>query len=394
MERKGIALLVTSTVLLTCFSMPAYGQSIEERLEKLEKAFEEQEATAKREEGADTEDSEEWKAQYKPKLRGILRGKYEYSPDLNASRFEVRNARISLSGSLPLRSVYKIEIDLCDETEIKMKDCWVGLLPAKDLRLSIGQQRLPFTIDAHRNPSEQFFSNRSFIGKQVGDVRDVGVLGSYSFKTKDAKGERTLLAMAGGIFNGSNITEQRDAWHKDINYSARILFYPVRQLAIVPSIQHTAIADRKAHYTSVDIGVSWHSETLHLEAEYLRKNYSDNVFKTCPAVNSMAIYRMPIRSKSVKFFDAISLLARYDYMGDHSDGKKGFATDNNGNTTSALNITDYKRHRMTLGTTFHIANKVFATDLRINYEKYWYPDGGKAKEGELDKLVCEVAICF
>ena len=31
-----------------------------------------------------------------------------------------------------------------------------------------------FTIDAHRSPHLQYFANRSFIAKQVGNVRDVG----------------------------------------------------------------------------------------------------------------------------------------------------------------------------------------------------------------------------
>ena len=35
------------------------------------------------------------KQKFMPQIHGILRGKYEYEPDLNASRFEVRNARLS-----------------------------------------------------------------------------------------------------------------------------------------------------------------------------------------------------------------------------------------------------------------------------------------------------------
>ena len=62
------------------------------------------------------------KWEHMPKIHGILRGKYEYEPGLNASRFEVRNARLSAEGSLPLRSAYKLEVDLCDESSIKMKD--------------------------------------------------------------------------------------------------------------------------------------------------------------------------------------------------------------------------------------------------------------------------------
>lgn len=40
-------------------------------------------------------------------LHGILRGKYEYEHDLDASRFEVRNARLSVNGELTRRSSYK-----------------------------------------------------------------------------------------------------------------------------------------------------------------------------------------------------------------------------------------------------------------------------------------------
>lgn len=64
-----------------------------------------------------------------PTIHGILRGKYEYQPDLDASRFEVRNARLSAEGSLPYRSSYKLEVDLCDESSIKMKDAWVRVNP-------------------------------------------------------------------------------------------------------------------------------------------------------------------------------------------------------------------------------------------------------------------------
>ena len=68
-----------------------------------------------------------------PKLHGILRGKYEYEPNLGASRFEVRNARLSVNEKLIGRSEYKLEVDLCDESVIKMKDAWVRLNPYKTM---------------------------------------------------------------------------------------------------------------------------------------------------------------------------------------------------------------------------------------------------------------------
>ena len=141
------------------------------------------------------------KQKFMPQIHGILRGKYEYEPDLNASRFEVRNARLSVDGNMPLKSSYKLEVDLCDESAIKMKDAWVRVNPISTFRITLGQQRMPFSIDAHRNPSAQFFANRSFIAKQVGDMRDVGAAVGYDIISM---GNRKILSVDAGIYNGSN----------------------------------------------------------------------------------------------------------------------------------------------------------------------------------------------
>ena len=81
------------------------------------------------------------KQKFMPQIHGILRGKYEYEPDLNASRFEVRNARLSVDGNMPLKSSYKLEVDLCDESAIKMKDAWVRVSPISTHAITIVQPR-------------------------------------------------------------------------------------------------------------------------------------------------------------------------------------------------------------------------------------------------------------
>ena len=322
-------------------------------------------------------------SKFQPQVHGILRGKYEYEPDLDASRFEVRNARLNVAGNLPMRSEYKLEVDLCDETQIKMKDAWVRVNPWRSLRISLGQQRMPFSIDAHRNPSAQYFANRSFIAKQVGDMRDVGGMIGYTFKNSNG---RTVTTVDAGIFNGSNLDNQKTAWFTAPSYSARVQIFPVSGLAIIPSIQHQQIADRQASYTSLDLGAYYEAQGWHVEAEYLRKTYQKDAFDACNAVDAMLIYKMPVKSDK-SFLQSISCLGRYDYMGDHSSGKSGMDDD------GRLVLTDSERHRMTLGMTFSVRNPYFPTDIRLNYEKYWYQNGG-AKESEQDKLVCEVMIRF
>ena len=337
-------------------------------------------------------------------LHGILRGKYEYEPDLDASRFEVRNARLSVDGNLSGRSAYKLEVDLCDESVIKMKDAWVRLsLPLGGVggepRITIGQQRMPFSIDAHRNPSAQYFANRSFIAKQVGDMRDVGAAVGAPLRLPRG-GE---LIIDAGIYNGSNLDNQKTAWFTSPAYSARAQFiYTSPQggkVGVVPSVQHQLIANREASYTSVDFGAYYETGGLHLEAEFLRKFYAKNAFDDCNAVNAMAIWTLPIPpikggSKDT-FFQSINALLRYDYMDNHSDGKKGWtspAPSQGGE--NRLVQSDAERHRLTAGLTFSVRNKLFPTDIRLNYEKYWYPHGGTPKESEQDKLVAELMIRF
>lgn len=328
-------------------------------------------------------------AQSTPQIHGILRGKFEYQPEMEAGRFEVRNARLSAIGKLPLRSEYKLEVDLCDESTIKMKDAWVRVNPWRTLRITLGQQRMPFSIDAHRNPSAQYFANRSFIAKQVGDMRDVGAAIGYDIVNDD---NRKVLVMDAGMYNGSNIDNQKTAWFSSPAYSARLQYFPVKGLAIMPSVQHQQIAERKASYTSLDFGTYYETGGWHLEAEYLHKKYADDAFDDCAAVDAMVIYKQKLKGDH-RFIESISYLGRYDWMQDHSSGKSGFTKDAAGNPSPRLVLTDAERHRMTLGATFAVRNPYFPTDIRLNYEKYWYPHGG-AKESEQDKIVCELMIRF
>ena len=351
--------------LVTCGLTAAEAQTLGDRVESLEGNMQ-----------AMTD-----KQKYLPQIHGILRGKYEYEPDLDASRFEVRNARLSAEGNLPLRSSYKLEVDLCDESAIKMKDAWVRINPVSTLRITLGQQRMPFSIDAHRNPSAQYFANRSFIAKQVGDMRDVGAAVGAPLQLPRG-GELTIDA---GIYNGSNLDNQKTAWFSSPAYSARIQYFPIKSLALIPSVQHQLIAGREASYTSVDFGAYYEFAGFHFEAEYLRKHYAKDAFDDCNAIDAMAIYKMPMKKG---YLTNISYLLRYDYMDNHSDGKKGFAEG-----TTRLLQSDAERHRFTAGLTFHVANKYFPTDVRLNYEKYRYPHGG-AKESEQDKLVAELMIRF
>ena len=285
---------------------------------------------------------------YLPEIHGTIRGKYEYQTETGESRFEVRTARFSVSGNVHPLVAYKADF-------------------------TIGQMRVPFTIDAHRSPHQQYFANRSFIAKQVGNVRDVGLTSAYRHK-----GDFPFI-LEGGLFNGSGLTNQKE-WHKTLNYSIKAQLLPGKNWNVTLSTQ--MIKPEDVRINMYDAGIYYQNNRFHIEAEYLYKMYGHNAFKDVHAVNSFVNYDLPLK----KVFNKISFLARYDMMTDHSNGTID-------ETTKTLIINDYARHRVTGGITLSLS-KAFIADLRLNFEKYFYKKSGIPKESERDKIVIEFMTRF
>ncbi len=314
--------------------------------------------------------------EFKPEIHGTIRGKYEYQTEEGEGRFEVRNARFSLSGKVVDAVEYKAEIDLSDEGSIKMLDAYTRIKPMRNFNFTIGQMRVPFTIDAHRSPHQQYFANRSFIAKQVGNVRDVGATVGYSFNAG------IPMIVEAGLFNGSGLTNQKDYWTKSVNFSAKAQMFLPGGFNLTLSAQK--VKPGPTTIMMYDVGAYYHAHNLHIEAEYLRKHYSHNAFDDVDAFDGFINWDIPVKGKN-KLVRMVSPLVRYDYMGDHSDGK---ALDN-----GAIGLTEYKRSRITGGATIHLS-KPFISDIRLNFEKYLYRSGAVAKASERDKLVIEFMTRF
>lgn len=326
-----------------------------------------------------------------PAIHGTVRGKFEYQPALGATRFEVRNARVSVDGLLPFghsdtigthvmkRGVrYKAEIDLSDEGVIKMLDAYVQVRPFRSLHFTIGQMRVPFSIDAHRSPHRQYFANRSFIAKQVGNVRDVGLMAGYTWYTRD--GSRPIVMLDAGLYNGSGLTAQKTAWHRDVNFSARAQFFPLKPWNIALSAQRSRVGADSLHYLSLDAGTFYHDEHWHAEVEYLHKRYFPHQYVPVHAVDVFLVYTHTLThcatNATIGRGLALSYLARYDYM-------------------SQQELTDAERHRLTAGLTLHmVLFRQLSADLRLNYEQYWYVADATPKESEQSKLVAELMLHF
>lgn len=307
-----------------------------------------------------------------PKVSGTIRAKGEYQTEEGEGRFEVRNARIALDGIITPIVLYKAEIDLSDEGQIKMLDAYAGVKPTKGFLLRLGQMRVPFSIDAHRSPHAQYFANRSFIAKQVGNVRDVGFSVGYTFN-------KIPLTLEGGVFNGSGLTNQVDYWTKEFNFSVKAQYALPFGLTLQGSVQK--ISPTGGAIYLYDGGATLRLGRWTLEGEYLRKHYTNDSYHNVDAVDAFACYDLPLR----KVFDKLRFLVRYDSMDDHSNGKL--------NDEGVLQTDDAARKRLTGGLTLSFAKGLNA-DLRLNYEKYFYDDDSLAKTSERDKAVIELMVHF
>lgn len=311
---------------------------------------------------------------YRPDVHATVRAKYEYQPQIGKGRFEVRNARVGVEGKMFPTVGYKAEIDLSDEGAVKMLDAYVRLQTRKRLRLTVGQMRVPFTIDAHRSPHLQYFANRSFIAKQVGNVRDVGAAVGCTFF------ERCPLTLEAGIFNGSGLTDQKNFWTSSYNFSFKAQAAIARRLNLTVSFQRADAGDVKVDM--YDIGGYYASGRWHVEGEYLRKRYAGGCFPAVDAFDAFAAYRLPLK----KAFTALSFLGRYDCMSDHSRGKR--------NEAGALKADDPARHRLTGGITLSMGTPELQADIRINYERYFYGSDAVPPTSERDKAVVEFVCHF
>lgn len=307
-----------------------------------------------------------------PHISGTIRTKGEYQTEEKEGRFEVRNARVAFDGNVLPNVIYKAEIDFSDEGQIKMLDAYAGIKPFKAFSLRLGQMRVPFSIDAHRSPHQQYFANRSFIAKQVGNVRDVGLTLGYTF-------DKIPLTLEAGTFNGSGLTNQKDYWTKTLNFSAKAQYTLPFGLMLQGSVQK--ISPNGGAVYLYDGGATLHCGNWTIEGEYLRKHYTNKTFSDVNAMDAFVCYCLPLQ----RVFDHVSFLARYDLMGNHSNGQL--------NADGVLQIDDAARKRVTGGVTFSFSKRINA-DIRLNYEKYFYDDKALAKPSERDKAVIELMVHF
>ncbi len=309
---------------------------------------------------------------YIPQIHGVVRGRFEYSTQHGEGRFQIRNARVNIGGNISKAIDYFIQSDLCDRGKMKILDAWGRLKFTDDVSLRAGQFRMPFGVEPFRSPTNYYFANRSFMGKQMCNYRAVGAEVSYAFAS-------TPLKIQAGAFNPTSISDHT-GWHKTMAYSGKAT-YTVRNVEISAGLM--SIEPDSVRANLIDGAIVWKCGRWIAAGEYMWEHYTHGN-GNAHSYLVMANYSMPVNWWE---FNQISLQGRFDGLTKHSSGM----LDEEHN----LKFDNPARNRITLGATLsYKRNKSVYADLRANYEKYFYHKNADISSDGGDKVVIELVVRF
>lgn len=309
----------------------------------------------------------------RPNIHGAIRARYELDTRDGLSRWQVRNARVTLDGRPADFISYFIQADLCDRGSFKPLDFYVRLKAWRGLSVQAGQFRMPFGIETFRAPNNYIFSNRSFIGKQICNYRAVGAKVGYTF-------DQQPVTLEAGVFNPSTIGDHT-GWHRTMAYAAKGLWSPGE---FTFAAGFMSIRPDRVRTNLADLSVGWHHDRWLVQAEYMYEHYTRQAYKDAHGYCLFGDYRMPVKLGK---FNRLSFQGRFDGMTAHSDAKCDGAGE--------LLTNDPRRNRITVGSTLtYFHSPAVYLDLRIDYEKYFYSSNTVIATGEGDKILAELVLRF
>ena len=311
-------------------------------------------------------------AQTAPTIGGVVRARYEFQTTNARSRFAIRNSRVWVKGGFMPKLSYYVSTDLCDQGAFSFLDAYGKLDVGNGLALQAGQFRIPFGVDPFRGPGNYIFADRSFIARDIDNIRADGVQASYTFQ----QGIPAVVTL--GIFSPNNIADQNH-WSKTLNYALKAEV-PIGAFKITGGLQ--TIKPDAVRVNMADACVSFSDGRWTAETEYILEHYVDNPFPNCHSYNVWVDYGIPLEKTN---FNRLSFQARFDAATRHSNGTV---------TNGTLSEDHPERKRITIGSTLSYIKKPIKYEIQLNYQKYFYKDGFDAPDGRTDKVVAELIMLF
>ncbi len=169
-----------------------------------------------------------------PKFSGYVQAGYQYSGD--ASSFFLKRVRLSIAGDIVPKLDYKIQFEFCKP---QLVDAYVQYAPFRQLKLKVGQYKIPFSIENTDYPPTrlELIEYPLALCKLVGfgsDLcgisatgRELGATLSGGFFPRQG---RNIVGYDFGVFNGEGINTLDKNKSKDV--VARLSLRPVDGLLL------------------------------------------------------------------------------------------------------------------------------------------------------------------
>ena len=337
-----------------------------------------------------------------PQIFGAVKTRFEVDAQAGKQRFSVRNSRLGVRGFATDNMYYALQMELNSEGKFSVLDSYVDWRIGA-FSVSVGQQQYHFSTELDRGAADNMFSNRSILGKflttysgaavtggavqeYVKDIgsRDMGILGTLRLLRE----ARMPVKWQAGLFNGCGVNDFR--WSKHVNVVTRLQLGKDKQgLNIAGGYYHgaTTVDSRPeeteegagtyraiAHKQRIDMWdaeVSYHADKFTVESEIARKYLSDSDH-AMTAAYIHGCYRFPLKPN--KLVHHIAPLFRWD-MG------------SNVPYVNALSgkLDTFDTNRVTAGLMFGLSEKRFRSELRFNYEHYFF--GQKPTDYDVNTLL-------
>lgn len=304
---------------------------------------------------------------------GVLRLRAEVDTHSGETRLAVRNARLNVRGHLIPSLTYLLQADICDQGKFLFLDGYLQGELGSGWTLRGGQFRVPFGRDVFRIPGRYIFVNRSFLTRDILNMRAVG--GQASYTTPGFP-----LTLTGGIFSPQSISSHT-RWTTQFTYAAKAVL-PIDKWRLEASF--ASAAPDSVRYNMADAAVTFTPGALTLEAEYAYKHYTRHSFAGCHAWSAWGSYDFRVRLPRFKIW---SVQARFDGTTAHSNGVR--------HDDGRLHEDNPRRNRLTLGTTLVAPlPRAARVAIHLNYEKYFYPGGYIAPVTRRDAICAEITALF
>lgn len=304
------------------------------------------------------------------KVDGAMKNKVEYAAETNHTRFSVRNSRLGVSGYLTNFVSYRGQIELSDNGAFKVLDLSGSLLPAKGLKLTLGQTSIPLFNPYTVAPAELMFANRPFIGKYFISTRDIGVRADYEFQAGIVP-----VSVEFGAYNGNTINDP--VWRESLSYGARLKLGSMKGLRSTIKFYDYLNAEI-AHYLFYGADLRYATDTWKVEAEFMKRENKRDSNDNILSYYVQGAYAFPLKKASL--FKHVIPAIRWDAIDKHSD------------------ISGFDVNRLTLGLGFGLTQKRYSSILRFDYEWYFVNNQldilSKYPEMASDKFTVELLLTF